>query len=145
MSFRNRHRWYRRLVLSLAFGLLAVPAQAKPLPAGPGHDDTAVAAAAAQQAGDPYLTDIPSRPLVVDATGPDGTSLTTPGDAVATPVRPDDRAERFTVSGGEVAVVADNGSAVDWDNGLTIGLGALALALALGIAVALLRRPRIAL
>ena len=144
MSFRNRHRWYRRLVLGLAFGLLAVPAQAKPLPAGPGHDDTAVAAAA-QQAGDPYLTDIPSRPLVVDPTGPDGTALSTSSDAVATPVRPDDRAERFTVTGGEAAVVADNGSAVDWDNGFTIGLGALALALALGIAVALLRRPRIAL
>ena len=72
MSFRRRHRWTRRILVGLAFGLLVAPAQAKPLPTGPGHDDSAVAAAA-QQSADPYLTDIPARPAVVDPTGPDGT------------------------------------------------------------------------
>lgn len=31
MSFWRRHRWNRRILLGLAFGLLAVPAQARPL------------------------------------------------------------------------------------------------------------------
>ena len=142
MSFRRRHRWTRRILVGLAFGLLVVPAQAKPLPTGPGHDDSA-AAPAAQQSADPYLTDIPARPAVVDPTGPDGTSLTTSAEVVT--VRPDDRAARFTVAGGEVAAAADDGFVVDWDEGFTIGLGAIAIALALGFAVAILRRPRVAL
>ena len=145
MSFRRRHRWTRRLLVGLAFGLLAAPAQAKALPPGPGNDDSATAAAL-QQASDPYLTDIPSRPAVASgATGPDGTVVSTSGETLTTPVRPDDRADRFTVTGGEVATVSDDGFAVDWENGFTIGLGALAIALALGIAAAYLRRPRIAL
>jgi hypothetical protein len=143
MSFRRRHRWTRRILVGVAFGLLVAPAQAKPLPTGPGHDDSAVAASA-QQAADPYLTDIPSRPVVADPSGPDGTALTTSGEVV-TAVRPDDRAVRFTVTGGEVALATDDGFVLDWDEGFTIGLGALAIALALGFAVAFLRRPRVAL
>ena len=116
-------------------------AQAKSLPTGPGHDDSAVAAAAQQ---DPYLTDIPARPAVVDPAGPDGTTLTSSADAAAV-VRPDDRAERFTVTGGDVVPAGDDGFALEWDEGFTIGLGAIAIALALGFAVAFLRRPRVAL
>ena len=69
----------------------------------------------------------------------------TPVAIVSTVVRPDDRAERFTVAGGQIATVSDDGFAVDWENGITIGLGALAAALALAIAAAYLRRPRVAL
>ena len=141
MSFWSRRRWTRRALVGLAFGLLVAPAQAKPLPTGPAHDDSAVAAAAQQ---DPYLTDIPARPAVVDPAGPDGTILTSSAVAAAV-VRPDDRAERFTVTGGDVVPAGDDGFAVEWDEGFTIGLGAIAIALALGFAVAFLRRPRVAL
>jgi hypothetical protein len=142
MSFRRRHRWTRRFLVGLAFGLIVAPAQARPLPAGPGHDDSAVAASV-QQATDPYLTDIPSRPATA-VSGPDGTVVSTSSEVIVA-VRPDDRAERFTVTGGVPAATADDGFAVDWENGVTIGLGALAIALALGFAVAYMRRPRIAL
>ncbi len=144
MSFWSRHRWTRRILVGLAFGLLVAPAQATPLPTGPGHDDSAVAAAA-QQPADIYLTDIPSRPAVLDPAGPDGTALTGSTPIVAAVSRPDDRAERFTVTGGEPVFAADDGLTLDLNNGLTIGLSVLGIALALGIAVAFLRRPRIAL
>ena len=140
MSFRRRHRWTRRFLVGLAFASLAAPAQA----AGPGNGDSATAAAV-QQVSDPYLTDIPSRPLATSAAGPDGTAPATPAAAVSTVVRPDDRAERFTVTGGEVATASGDGVAVNWEDGVTIGLGALAAALALAIAAAYLRRPRVAL
>jgi hypothetical protein len=127
-------------VVGLAFGLLVAPAQA----AGPGNGDAATAAAV--QVSDPYLTDVPSRPLeATSAAGPDGLAPVTPVAIVSTVVRPDDRAERFTVAGGQIATVSDDGFAVDWENGITIGLGALAAALALAIAAAYLRRPRVAL
>jgi hypothetical protein len=140
MSFRRRHRCARRLVVGLAFGLLVAPAQAKPLPTGPGNGDSTTAATV--QVSDPYLTDIASRPVEATASGPDGIAATPL--PVATSVRPDDRPERFTVTGGEVAAATDDGFAVDWENGITIGLGALVAALALALAAAL-RRPRVAL
>ena len=78
MSFRRRHRWTRRFLVGLAFGLLVAPAQA----AGPGNGDSATAAAL-QQVSDPYLTDIPSRPLeATSAAGPDGTTPATPVEVV---------------------------------------------------------------
>ncbi len=157
MSFRSKHRWTRKILVGLAFGLLVVaPAQAA---AGPGHDDSAVAATA-QQATDPYLTDIPSRPLANDASGPDGAATVssapldswgpataaTSTEVVTTALRPDDRADRFTVTRSDLETAPfDDGFTVEWQDGITIGLGALATALVLGIAVAVLRRPRVAL
>lgn len=144
MSFRNKHRWTRRILIGLACGLIVAPAQARP-DAGPGLAGDG-GAARAQQATDPYLTDVPSRPTVAGVTGvtgPDG-AFSGPIGAVAT-TRPDDRVERFTVTGGGPVTAADDGFAIDVADGFTIGLGALAVALALGIAAAYLRRPRVAL
>jgi hypothetical protein len=150
MSFRRRHRWTRRILLGLACAALVAPAaEAKVRPFGPGHDDSAVAAGQAGVAdfsganGDPYLTDIASRPAEAVATGPDGTIVSSSGEIA--PVRPDDRADRFVVGDATpAATTVDDGSTLNWENGLTYGIGALALALALGLAVATLRRPRLA-
>lgn len=141
MSFRRRHWWTRRLVLGLAFGLLVAPAQAQ-TPSGPGHDDSA-RAAALQVVVDPS-TDIPARPSTSSGSGPDGTIVDT-SSVGAAQIRPDDRGERFTVTGGEVGSTADDGFAVDRQQGVTIGLSALLVALAIGLAAAFLRRPRVAL
>ena len=60
-------------------------------------------------------------------------------------VRPDDRADRFAHS--DVASqpqLASGGSGFEWNDGLTVGIGALVLALGLGLALGYLRRPRLA-
>ena len=87
--------------------------------------------------GDPFIVDAPAYTVELGRTWYLATDTT--------PVRPDDRADRFVVGDGTPATpVADgDGFAVDWENGLPIGVGALALALALGLAVTYLRRPRI--
>ena len=63
-----------------------------------------------------------------------------------TPARPDDRIDRFVVDDvPPVAPATDgDGFTFDWENGLTVGFGALALAFGLGIALMYMRRPRIA-
>ena len=73
-----------------------------------------------------------------------------PGDpfvVVPTTVRPDDRSDRFVVGDGTPApaTTADDGFALDWENGVTVGLGGLAIVLALALALSYTRRPRIAL
>jgi hypothetical protein len=59
-------------------------------------------------------------------------------------VRPDDRADRFAVSGGASQASAPSDSSVSWDGALTLGLGTLVLILALGLGIGYIRRPRIA-
>ena len=61
-----------------------------------------------------------------------------------TALRPDDRAERFPIVDTRPPVPATGGDGFDWENGLTVGFGALALAFGLGMALMYARRPRIA-
>jgi hypothetical protein len=59
--------------------------------------------------------------------------------------RPDDKADRFAHS--DVATpqeVSNSGSTFEWNDALTVGIGALVLALGLGLALGYLRRPRLA-
>ena len=60
--------------------------------------------------------------------------------------RPDDRTDRFAHS--DVAtrpeLASGGGSTLEWNDGLTVGIGALVLALGLGLALGYLRRPRLA-
>jgi hypothetical protein len=59
--------------------------------------------------------------------------------------RPDDRADRFAHSDvAQPQTVSDSGSTVEWNDTLTLGIGALVLALGLGLALGYLRRPRLA-
>jgi hypothetical protein len=64
-----------------------------------------------------------------------------------TPARPDDRVDRFVVGDVPPAtpVTADDGFALDWENGITVGLGALVLGLAVALGITYMRRPRVAM
>jgi hypothetical protein len=59
-------------------------------------------------------------------------------------VRPDDRADRFAVTGSASQASAPGDSSVSWDGAVTLGLGVLVLVLALGLGIGYIRRPRIA-
>jgi hypothetical protein len=60
-------------------------------------------------------------------------------------VRPDDRADRFAHSDVQTPLeVSSSGSTFEWNDALTVGIGALVLALGLGLAFGYLRRPRLA-
>ena len=174
MSFRGKHRWTRRILVGLAFGVIAAPAQALPAEStspelGPrqapqpnvisylSHGITGEALKSSSSTKQPvvisYLSHGMTAADVVDsrAGGPQTQASPDVFDrAVArsrddAPVRPDDRADRFVVSDGTPAVPSvDDGFTVAWENGLPFGIGALALALALGLAVAYRRRPHIA-
>ena len=59
--------------------------------------------------------------------------------------RPDDRADRFAHSNVQAPVeVSASGSTFEWNDALTVGIGALVLVLGLGLALGYLRRPRLA-
>ena len=61
-----------------------------------------------------------------------------------TALRPDDRPVRVPIVDTRPPVPATGGDGFDWENGLTVGFGALALAFGLGMALMYARRPRIA-
>ena len=59
--------------------------------------------------------------------------------------RPDDRADRFAHSDVQTPLeVSSSGSTFEWNDALTVGIGALVLVLGLGLALGYLRRPRLA-
>jgi hypothetical protein len=60
--------------------------------------------------------------------------------------RPDDRADRFAHSdvASRPELANSSGSTIEWNEALTVGIGALVLVLGLGLALGYLRRPRIA-
>ncbi len=62
-------------------------------------------------------------------------------------VRPDDQGNRFVpsdVPSQQPELASSSGSTIEWNEALTVGIGALALVLGLGLALGYLRRPRIA-
>ena len=60
--------------------------------------------------------------------------------------RPDDRADRFAHSdvASQPELASSSGSTIEWNEALTVGIGALVLVLGLGLAFGYLRRPRLA-
>lgn len=140
MSFRRRHRWFRRMALGLALASVVFAGRVSVAAA---KLDEGTGAAATAAIADPYLTDIFVRPGE-SLGGPDG-SATAPAGAVV--ARPDDRAVRFVhsdVSPQPQPVSADGGSTFDWSNAFRLGAGAIVLALGLGLALGYLRRPKLA-
>lgn len=140
MSYRRRHRWFRRMAFGLAFASVVfagrVSVAAAKLDEGTGAAPTAAIA-------DPYLTDVFVRPGESLA-GPDGSAIAL-ADVVG--ARPDNRAVRFVhsdVSPRPQQVSDDGGSTLEWSSALRLGAGAIVLALGLGLAFGYLRRPRLA-
>jgi hypothetical protein len=153
MSYRRRHRWFRRMALGLAFatavfaGRVSVAA-AKFDESGSSQaqiqstvvqGEDAKSKVAASTGSDPYLTDVFVRPG--ESIGaPDGITTLSTGSA-----RPDDRADRFShVDAVPQPVLAGDGWTYEWDDALMIGIGAFVLVLGLGLALGYLRRPRLA-
>ena len=59
--------------------------------------------------------------------------------------RPDNRADRFAHSDvPSQQLASSSGSSFEWNDALTVGIGAVVLALGLGLAFGYLRRPRLA-
>jgi hypothetical protein len=61
--------------------------------------------------------------------------------------RPDDKADRFAhsdVPSRQPELASSGGSTIEWNEAVTVGIGALVLLLGLGLALGYLRRPRIA-
>jgi hypothetical protein len=188
MSFRRRHRWTRRILLGLAAGILAVPAQARPLESASVSGEAAKTTTSASAIPDAFEravnASLAAEPLVIpylsqglgvaDAVDPRTGIPLSAGIPVAgdefvvtetptaytiepgrswylvtdpTPARPDDRVDRFVVGDVPPAtpVTADDGFALDWENGITVGLGALVLGLAVALGITYMRRPRVAM
>ena len=169
MSFRRRHRWTRRILLGLAAGILAVPAQARPLESASVSGEAAETTTSASAIPDAFEravnASLAAEPLVIpylsqglgveDAVDPRtgiplSAGIPVAGDefVVTTPTRPDDQGVRPTVgdlSPVTTPVTADDGFALDWENGITVGLGALVLGLAVALGITYMRRPRVAM
>ncbi len=138
MSYRRKHRWFRRMALGLAFASVLVAGRASVAAAK--IDETA-SRSYEVSASDPYLTDVFVRPGEALG-GPDGAAAGSESQAA---VRPDDRATRFAhqqvLSQPEPV---SSRSAIEWADALTVGIGAFVLVLGLGLAAGYLRRPRLA-
>jgi hypothetical protein len=136
--------------------------QANALQAAPSGDEVAFSNAIASQPAEvfiPGVTDFP-KPTVT-ATRPDDradrfTGVEQPpvisylsqgmGANGEVGARPDNRADRFAHS--DVASrpeLASSGWNIEWNEALSVGIGALVLVLALGLGLGYLRRPRLAL
>lgn len=158
MSYRRRHRWFRRMALGLAFSVAVVAGRASVAAA---KIDEGQSRSYYVSPADP-LTDVFVRPGEALG-GPDGGAAASElpgiaavqyesrqilGEAVKSPqvaaVRPDDLADRFAHSDAVPRPeLASSGSTVEWNEALTVGIGALVLTLGLGLAVGYLRRPRL--
>ncbi|MGZ8782953.1 MAG: hypothetical protein ACXWZB_05590 [Gaiellaceae bacterium] len=149
MSYRRRHRWFRRMALGLAFATAIFAGQAS-VAVAKVHEGTnssghvtidLVQAAAAEKIHDPF-------PLNGVLGAPDGDTIAfangieTQQVAVA---RPDDQANRFAHSYvAAQPTPVDSSSSFDWSDTLTLGLSGLALGLGLVLAIGYLRGPRLA-
>ena len=92
----------------------------------------------------PGVTDFPTAPQPQQPPVISYLSHGMTSDDVVGP-RPDDRADRFAHSDVQAPLeVSSSGSTFEWNDTLTVGIGALVLALGLGLALGILRRPRLA-
>lgn len=137
MSYRRRHRWFRRMALGLAFASVLVAGRASVAAAKISEDASRSYYVAA---ADPYLSDVFVRPGE-SLGGPDGVASA----LQAAGARPDDLANRFAHS--EIVSQpqpANSSSTIEWGSALTVGIGAFVLVLGLGLAVGYIRGPRLA-
>jgi hypothetical protein len=91
----------------------------------------------------PGVTDFPATSQPTSQVIPYFSHGLTSDDVVG--ARPDDKADRFAHSSVQTpAEVSASGSTFEWNDALTVGIGALVLVLGLGLALGYLRRPRLA-
>jgi hypothetical protein len=119
MSYRRRHRWFRRMALGLAFATAVFAGRASVAVA---TLDERTSSAPVATATDPYLTDVFVRP---------GEGLGS-ADGVAQADRPE---VRWTFHRGDVVTIGI---------GALLGIGGVVLVLGLGLALGYLRRLRLA-
>lgn len=125
MSFRRRHRWFRRMALGLAFATAVFAGRASvaaaKLEEGTGSRTGSTVSAAS--VGGPAV-------ITVQSTGSP---------------RPDDRPDRFAhLDAVPQPELAGEEWSFGWGSAVPLGLGALVLALGLGLALGYVRRPRLA-
>jgi hypothetical protein len=124
MTYRSRNRWFRRLVVGLAFATFAAPAAAQLDEGGAGSAGYRTVTAG----GWTGLVDASGIPL--SAGIPNGDEPY-PSASSPAPAR-------------QAAQPPDKGWALTRSDAAALGLGALGLALAVGLAVGYARRPRVA-
>jgi hypothetical protein len=137
MSFRRRHRWFRRFALGLAL-LTAASAAIVPVAAAKGDDGPGNAL---------YVSGLGLQsPPVVGEDVASKVPIGVANIAVAAAARPDDLAGRFAHSDAAPAPMRADDNAWTFERGdaLILGVGTLMLALGLGLALGVIRRPRIA-
>jgi hypothetical protein len=160
MSFRRRHRWFRRLALGLAATLAVAAGNASYAFAtiDEGTSDARYVTTPGwsglvdAESGIPLSAGITKElrsqsPAVmgeeVASKAATGSSLLALSDS---PVRPDDQAARFAHS--DVAPQPEAASSTAWtfERGdvLILAIGSFAVVLALGLALGVVRRPRLA-
>lgn len=185
MTYRRRHRWLRRLALGFAFATFAAPAAAQ-LDEGSGvpsvvtaggwtgivDTGTGIPLSAGIPQGDEAkavfiqgVTDFPKAAAVQQPQVINHRQLETLAaeNGQSAPVRPDDRADRFTGNPPQVIrpddkadrfahsdvapqlEVASGGWNVEWNEAFTLGIGALVLMVGLGLGLSYLRPPRLSL
>jgi hypothetical protein len=141
----RRRRWLRRLTIAISLAAFAAPAAAQPDEGGAGSGGAAISSLSSRAILDGALGPKQAAPVRPDdrATRFTGTQQT---QFVGNAVRPDDRANRFAVSGGasQASAPSVDSSSVSWDGAVTLGLGTLVLVLALGLGLGYIRRPKIA-
>ena len=122
---KRRRRWLRRLTIGVSFAAFAAPASAQPVQPAAGGDGMQIVAV--------------NRGSIVDRTLPPRRA-----ERATIAVRPDDRADRSTISNAASPATSFHTTSVSWDGAVTLGLGTLVLVLSLGLGLGYIRRPRIA-
>lgn len=130
MTYRRRHRWFRRLAVGLAFAAFASPAAAKLDEGGDGNR---------------YVTAGGWSGLVDPDTGVPLSAGIGADLAAGTPVQGEDAVSKAAVQGSIAgSEPADRGTSVAWDDRVSLAIGGIVLALALGLGFAYMKRPRLA-
>lgn len=125
MSYRRRHRWFRRLALGLAFATAMFAGR------------VSVAAATLEEGTGSRAASTAEAPSVRAPDGRIALSTVSP--------RPDDRSDRFShVDAVTQSEPAGDGWTVQWDDAVLLGIGALVLAVGLSLALGYPRRTRLA-
>ena len=127
MSYRRRHRWFRRMTLGLALATALVA--------------NVSVAAAKYDRGTGSRIELHS-PAVQ---GEDAKTKAAAQGSSSVSTRPDDRADRFSHADVPTqSQPADGTWTVEWDDAAMLAIGAFVLVLGLGLALGYLRRPRLA-
>jgi hypothetical protein len=130
MSYRRRHRWFRRMSLGLALATVFVANVSVASAKFGGGTNARIELQSPAVQGEDAKTKAAAQGSISVSTGA---------------TRPDDRADRFShVEVASAPQPADDRWTVAWDDAALAAVGGLVLVLGLGLALGYLRRPRLA-